>query len=800
MPFVPGPRLPIRLNRPARYLGVALTLVLGLSVVAVASADTPPPAGQAATSTRTLAAVADAVTRGDAPTAKGGTAKSLRVDGAPVVRSFLRFNLGTAAPVQRATLRIHAETPNRTGFSIRKTSGTWTEATLTHAKAPAVGAVVGASGAIAAGQTVALDVTSLATAGGTLNLAMTTSSTTNTRFTSREGGANGPRIELVTGTGAGDGDGGTGGGTQPPPTGGTGDWQPTAPIRAGFYYPWFPEAWRQQGKDPFAVDRPSAGYYDSSSAQVIAGHIDAMRYGGLQAGISSWWGRGKASDVRFPLLLAAAAGKPFRWSVYHEGEGQGDPSVSELTADLTYLRDRYGNDPSYLRIDGRFVVFVYGDSDDACDMVDRWRQANTVGAYVVLKVFSGFRDCPTQPDGWHQYGPAVPASSHLPYSVTVSPGFFKATEPAPRLARDLARFERDVQAMAASSAQFHLVTTFNEWGEGTAVESSTSWPSSSGYGQYLDVLHRVGAAAAPGTTATPGTTAPQSTPAATTASGAADPVIAAVGDIACDPSDANFKAGAGSRSSCHQLAVSNLLVNRDLAAFLPLGDNQYEDGTLAKFQASYEPSFGRLKAITHPVVGNHEYLNPGAAGYFDYFGPAAGERGKGWYSYDIGGWHLVALNSTCGPVGGCGPDSPQGRWLKADLAAHPSSCTLAYWHHPRFSSGKHGSTAAMAPIWQALYDAGAEIVLSGHDHVYERFAPQDPSGVADPARGIRQFVVGTGGKNHYALATPVGIANSEARDDDTFGALELTLGRGSYSWRFMASSGSFSDSGSGTCH
>jgi hypothetical protein len=779
MPFVPGPSTPVRPRRSARYLGMALALVVGLTVIAVAGDDTPAPASPAVTSTRILAAVADAVTRADAPTAKGGTARSLRVDGAPVVRSFLRFNLGTAGRVQRATLRIHVETPNRTGFSVRKTSGSWTEASLTHAKAPAVGAAVGASGAVTAGQTVAVDVTSAAEAGGTLNLAMTTSSHTNTRFTSREGGANGPRLELITGT-----EEGTGGGTEPPPAGGTADWQPTAPIRAGFYYPWFPEAWRQQGKDPFVVDRPSAGFYDSSSAQAIAGHIDAMRYGGMQAGISSWWGRGRPSDLRFPQLLAAAAGKPFRWAVYHEGEGQGDPSVGELTADLTYLRDHYGKDPSYLRIDGRFVVFVYGDDSETCEMVDRWRQANTVGAYVVLKVFSGFRDCPTQPDGWHQYGPAVPSSRHLPYSVSVSPGFFKATEPAPRLVRDLARWERDVQAMAASSAQFHLITTFNEWGEGTAVESSASWPSSSGYGQYLDVLHRIPSAATLSTTAV----AP------------AEPVIAAVGDMACDPGDANFKGGAGGRTSCHQLATSNLLVNRGLAAFLPLGDNQYEDGTLAKFQASYEPSFGRLKAITHPVVGNHEYLTTGAAGHFDYFGAAAGERGQGWYSYDVGDWHLIALNSTCGPVGGCGPDSPQGRWLAADLAAHPDGCTLAYWHHPRFSSGKHGSTAAMIPVWQALYDAGAEVVLSGHDHVYERFAPQDPFGGADAGHGIRQFVVGTGGKNHYAFANPAGIANSEVRNADTFGVLELTLGRGLYSWRFLPSSGTFTDSGSATCH
>jgi hypothetical protein len=160
---------------------------------------------------------------------------------------------------------------------------------------------------------VSVDVTPLAQPGGTLSLAMTTSGPTNTRFTSREGGADGPRLVLVTADPADDGDD-PGAGEDTPAGGGASDWQPTAPIRAGFYYPWFPEAWRQQGKDPFSVYRPSAGYYESSSAALIASHIDAMRYGGLQAAISSWWGRGTATDLRFPLLLKGTAGTPFRWS------------------------------------------------------------------------------------------------------------------------------------------------------------------------------------------------------------------------------------------------------------------------------------------------------------------------------------------------------------------------------------------------------------------------------------------------------------------------------------------------------
>jgi Glycosyl hydrolase family 99 len=269
------------------------------------------------------------------------------------------------------------------------------------------------------------------------------------------------------------------------------DWQPAFPIRAAFYYPWFPEAWQQAGMNPFTHYHPSLGQYNVSSPSVLSAHVKAMRYAGLQAGIASWWGRGTATDRRIGQLLGAAAGQSFRWSVYYEAEGQGDPTVGQLTGDLTYLRDRYGHDPRFLRIDGRFVVFVYAEEHDACAMADRWKRANTVGAYVVLKVFSGYRGCASQPDGWHQYGPAKDVSDHRPFAYSVSPGFWKASESTPRLARDRQRWRVALRAMVASNARFQLVTTFNEWGEGTSVESATEWTSPSGMGDYLDALHDI---------------------------------------------------------------------------------------------------------------------------------------------------------------------------------------------------------------------------------------------------------------------------------------------------------------------
>jgi hypothetical protein len=262
----------------------------------------------------------------------------------------------------------------------------------------------------------------------------------------------------------------------------------TFPIRAAFYYPWFPEAWTQQGIYPYTNYKPTMGYYDLSNPAIIKQQIGAMLYGNIEAGIASWWGQGSATDKRMPALLSAAGGTPFKWSIYNELESLGNPEVSTIKADLIYLRDKYSNDPAYLRIDNRFVVLVYADENDGCAMVDRWRQANTVNAYIVLKVFPGYQACANQPDGWHQYAPAIAADSQGQYSYTISPGFWKVGE-NPRLSRNLVLWQQDISNMVASGANFQLITTFNEWGEGTAVESAVEWASPSGFGTYLDKLH-----------------------------------------------------------------------------------------------------------------------------------------------------------------------------------------------------------------------------------------------------------------------------------------------------------------------
>ena len=216
-----------------------------------------------------------------------------------------------------------------------------------------------------------------------------------------------------------------------------------------------------------------------------------MQYGGISLGIASWWGVGHHTDQRIPALLSAATGTGFRWALYYEDEGSANPSVDQIRADLTYIRDNYGSDPSYARIDGRFVVFVYNANDSDCAVADRWQKANTVGAYVVLKVFTGYKTCANQPQSWHQYSPVVAADSQKGVSYAISPGFWQIGQGV-RLARDLPRWQQNVRDMVASGAPWQLVTTFNEWGEGTAVESAVEWESASGYGAYLDALHRNG--------------------------------------------------------------------------------------------------------------------------------------------------------------------------------------------------------------------------------------------------------------------------------------------------------------------
>jgi hypothetical protein len=267
-----------------------------------------------------------------------------------------------------------------------------------------------------------------------------------------------------------------------------------------------------------------------------------------------------------------------------------------------------------------------------------------------------------------------------------------------------------------------------------------------------------------------------------------DAVVLAAGDIADENNMASAEATAR-------------ILDRNDGTVLALGDEVQGDGSLDELLDVYAPTWGRHRWRTHPVPGNHEYLTPHAGAYFAYFCDAAGAPFKGFYSFDVGSWHLVALNSICADGNtndvDCSAGSEQERWLRADLAAHPTRCTLAYWHQPRFSS-VDGPNDGTRDLWRALHDAGVELVLNGHAHVYERFAPQTPEGAPDPERGIRQFVVGTGGAPFVSFHAPA--ANSEVRITGRWGVLKLTLRPAEYTWQLLTIDGSVADEGSAPCH
>ena len=304
-------------------------------------------------------------------------------------------------------------------------------------------------------------------------------------------------------------------------------------------------------------------------------------------------------------------------------------------------------------------------------------------------------------------------------------------------------------------------------------------------------------------------TAPSPAPAPVTSPPPAAPpppaTLVAAGDIACKSGDPV------TTTTCRQGPVSDLVVSLAPDVVATLGDAQYEKGELANYQASFDPSWGRFKALIRPATGNHEYLeqaaHTSAAGHFSYFGAAAGDPAQGYYAYTVGNWHAFVLNTgdlgfngsaDCFPVS-CATGSAQEQWLRTELAKLPAdACVLAYWHHPRYSSQTSVAHTEVSPLYDALYDYGAELILTGHSHTYERFTPMDSAGNADPGYGVREFVVGTGGRSHMTPGSPQ--PGSQYLDQTNFGALELKLSPASYAFRFISEAGAVLDQGSASCH
>jgi hypothetical protein len=875
-----------KINTKPHYRLASLLVILSLLISTNLVAQAAPAASVQAATQFTFNPIADTYVIQSTPDTNFGPNASLRVDNSPATRSYLRFVVSglNGSAIQSVKLRIYANSANTAGYSVYALAdNNWAENAITFNNAPAPGTLINTSQPFQAAVWTEVDLGSYVQAEGTYNLVLTTTSDTNTNLASREAAGKAPQVLITTAsqTTATPTDAATSTNvptqaptnlptstsiptlvptnlptstniptlvptnlptftsvpsltpTKPvastPTSTAASDWQPSFPIRAAFYYPWFPQAWTQSSIYPYTNYTPSLGYYSSADLIIVKKHIEMMQYANTQVGIASWWGQGQQTDTKIAGLLTAASGTNFRWALYYENESLADPSATQIQNDLVYIRDHYGKDPSYLRVNGKFVVFVYAAPNDVCGMADRWKQANTVGAYIVLKVFPGYAGCASQPDDWHQYSPAVAADGQGKISYSISPGFWLKGQPV-RLARDLNRWTQNVKDMVASGARWQLITTFSEWGEGTIVEPAAEWASASGYGQYLDVLHVNGNTSGPTQTsvpqatptktsipqatatrtktALPGTTStPTRIVTSTPTTGGASNILLLAGDIC--------KHNVGSTDHTGNCKKTGDLVRSVLAAnpgaqVQTLGDNVNNDGGASAYDAEYTdlyaPNWGSFLNVTHVSMGNHDTYPPGGTTpYFNYFGTHAGPtKPGGYYSYDIGAnWHVIALNAQCSQAGGCGVGSPQYNWLKTDLTANTKKCVLAVWHQPRWTSGRHADDSLSAAWWDLLYQYKVDIVANGHNHNYERFNLINPQEQA-AADGIREFIVGTGGApgDAYSYASHPLSPNEAIRSQSiVYGVLKLTLSDGSYSWNYLPAAGyTFSDSGTTACH
>jgi hypothetical protein len=838
---------------------------------------------KASSQTQTLTPQADAYVDSSRSGDNFGSNSYLRLDGKPTRSAYLRFDLDglNLDTVQSAKLRIYALSDSGAGYEVRRDgSSKWSETELNFDNAAKPGASVGNSGKVKNESWNEVDVTG-AIKDKVKDFALTTGDETQISLAARENKDHAPQLVLVI---AGDSakatatqpiktktpvstptSGGptdvltavpttTGGGPTSaltPTAGGptatlsatptastptpalttvpSGGYQPSFPIRAAFYYPWFPQAWTQKGITPYTNYNPTLGFYDGGDLATVKKQIDMLQYGGMQAGIASWWGQGSQTDAKISVLLQAAAGTNFRWALYYENESQGDPSSVQITNDLTYILNHYANDPSYLRVNGKPVVFVYADTADGCGMADRWKAGNTVGAYVVLKVFSGYTQCGSQPDGWHQYSPAVATDVQAGQSAAISPGFWLVGN-AVRLARDPQRFANDLAKWASANVKWQLVTTFNEWGEGTAVEPAKEWATSSGYGFYLDMLHLVTSgqtapppaptaqptAGQPAPTAVP-TNSPTAVPTSVTSSpttvptvaptkapsGSNDPIIFFQGDLVSSSSmDRATKVVNLIKSLMAQHVGTPMLV-------ASTGDNEQENTpTLSDYQNYFGHTYATFvtQGIFEQVRGNHDIQSVGGGqAYWDYFGANAhNNNGLTNYSYDLGAWHFTALDELNGSV-----NSTTLAFLKSDLAAHAGTkCQLVYWHVPTYSSGSvHGDATGLKPLNQAEYDAGVDIQLNGHDHDYQRFLPLNPNGAVDNTKGITTFIDGIGGQaGRSGSKTSIAQAASAVYMDafpggSAIGTIMFTLHADSADYAlYNANDGTILDHGTVTCH
>ncbi len=532
------------------------------------------------------------------------------------------------------------------------------------------------------------------------------------------------------------------------------------PLRVALYYPWQPKDWEQI--NPL----PARGKYDSRDAAVIGEQVKEMKRAGIQAAAMFW--TDEAAQSFLAAILQASRDQDFYWGALLDIEKHSDPSAALIQQMLDGIYHSFAMHPNIWRLDRRMALIVDVDEvDDGCGMVSRWLEANrNQRFFLIMQVFENYDRCSRQPDFWVDLYPQTPIEPPPADSRTLQVNSWNGSELA-ALERSMMDWGAQVQAAGAPSG-LQIIRAYNDWAHGMNIEAAAIWGESADY--YLEALRRNGQAYAS---------------LVEELLFKNEAVLVGAGDIAI----------CGEEGSQYTAALLDQIPGTVFTA----GDNSNEQGTAANYQFCFEPSWGRHKERIYPAAGNHDLLTAQGAPYFAYFGERAGELGKGYYSFDLGQWHIIVLNSVCEYAGGCGEDSPQMEWLRKDLQEHANLCTLAIWHYPLFTSAARGGNEVVRLFWKALYEAGADVIINGHDHHYERFAPLNPDGQPDPERGIRQFIVGTGGAGLRGIGEVA--AHSEKRILYTYGVLKLVLKGNGYYWEFVPIAGmGATDSGSGVCH
>jgi acid phosphatase type 7 len=740
----------------------ALAGVLGLGILAAGSLSAP-----AAALTVAFAPTDDTYADSTAPDLARGEAVEGRVDSYPLRQAYLRFEVsGLSAPVSLATLRIYSRTAHWLGFEVRSVASTsWDEGTLVFENAPEVSAsVTSSSGSVGLGSWVDLDVTPLVAGNGVVAFALTTNSVTNLPLAMKESGeALAPQLIIEAQAPSTSETTTTPSDTTTPPEAAPTETTPTetTPTETA------PTETAPTETTPTETTPTETAPTETTPTETTPTETTPTETTPTET----------TPTETTPTETTPTETTPTETTPTETTPTETTPTETTPAPDTSPPSSPVGLAVTGVTATSASVSWEASSDDVGVTGYSVYSDGTLIGSSPEANFTLSGLMCDSSHDvavdAYDAAGNRSAASAALTVATSACPDVLPPTAPANVHAVDATA--STVSVVWDVSTDEVGVTGYRLYRDGAYIAATQlpeytfgSLDCGSGHELGVDAFDAAGNVSA------------RATLTAATAACTSDAVIAIAGDIAGD--------GTGDS------ATAALLDSLQPTAVLTAGDNAYSDGSLSQYTKYYDPTWGRHKELTFPTPGNHEYQTEDADGYFRYFGSRAGDPGKGWYSYDLGSWHLISLNSELAHDAG----SEQVTWLRSDLAASGARCVLAYWHQPRFAAGTYGDMSEFQPFWSVLYTAGAELVVNGHDHNYQRFAPMTPAGARDNARGIREFIVGTGGRSHYGLRAD---SRREAGDSTTYGVLRLTLREGGYEWMFVPEDGkTYRDSGSESCH